>query len=1467
MKQFFIIVLSLVILTSVYSAELPFKRGINLIWLVGKDLHSITTSRYTKEDFVAIKDMGFDHIRLNTHFLYFTLNEPPDYGLDPLIFDFLDQIVSWATELDIYLILEHGVGTSPTQDDIQNVLVTQWTEIAEHYKNSSPYVCYEIYNEPNGIETTAWSLIQQQVINAIRTVDSEHYIIATAAGYSGVPHLFDLPTYNDDKIIYTFHYYGPFLFTHQGAGWITPSMKDVKNIPFPYDPDRMPLMDPQFSGTWIESMYQSYPERGQIAWTHDYLNQAVQFQNERNVATWNGEWGAFFGLPEDRARWYKVVREYCEEHNIAWSMFTLNDLFKSGTNELFDHDLDPLFVNALGMTLPTQTELKIEPDTAAFSIYTDYFPPRMKNDLSFNYKTLDYYSKNNPLSGTYCIKWEWQQPGQTSLQFRPQRDFSVLRSAGFVLDFWVRANAPKDTRIILKFMDTKTDDPNDHPWQSIYSIDGSRISWDGEWHQMQIPLDQFIDYGSWDNDRWYPSEGKFDWSAIGNFVIATEHQDQRNAEFFFDDIKILKTNLAPVVNRTIPNKSLTVGGVDYVIELESYPPIFSDPENDPLTYKAVSSDSGIVLANIIGSTLRITPLAEGTTTIAITANDGNGGAASTTFPVNVHQQSTIEVPLKRGFVVTGWVSHGDATQYQFNRYSKEDLEKIKELGCDHIRLPVNLHWNSGGPPDYKIEPLLFTFLDQIITWAEEVELHLVIENGSTVNNTSYLNRLKAVWRQVAERYKDRSQYVYYEIVNEPYNIDDNTWGEMQQQVIDEIRAVDTKHTIIVGGAVYNSYEFLHRMPEYTDDNLIYTFHFYEPFLFTHQGASWTTPSMVDLLNVPYPYDSGRMPELPSSLIGSWLDYAYNDYPQNGQDAWLRERIEIAVQFKNERNVPLWCGEWGAFMGQIEDRARWYEAVRKILEENNVGWCLFPMNDIFKNGSAEQFDHDLNVELVEALGLTPFPQSEYVVTPDTSGFPVYTDYLAKGMWNASYGHEILSYYDDSYPAAGDFSIRWGNISQYGALVTRFAPYKDLTQLYTEGYALRLWIRGKVPSTTKLELRFLDTKTDEPNDHPWRMDYTVEKSIVSWDGEWHQLTVPFSAFRDAGSFDNNQWFNPAGKFDWSQVDYFAIVAEHHPLENMDIYFDDIFLYKDKTAPISTILMPESGRYIGGSSFTFQGTALDKKGDGVTQVHISTDSGDTWYKARSTSANYSTWEWIWSSYETGTYHIQSRATDLQGNMEHPDSALTVHVDITAPLSKINNLVTGETVSADTVFIQGTATDSIAGHMGIGVDSVLISFDNGKTWSLTTNSGTNFSTWRFAWSQFANQDYHILTKAVDKLGNSETPGEPLVVTNIREIAQSVVPIAFALKQNYPNPFNPVTTIAYDLPESADVTLEIYNILGIRIKTLLQEIQQPGAYQLRWDATDDFDRTVSNGVYFYKIIAHGQSQTWQARRKMMLLK
>ena len=520
-----------------------------------------------------------------------------------------------------------------------------------------------------------------------------------------------------------------------------------------------------------------------------------------------------------------------------------------------------------------------------------------------------------------------------------------------------------------------------------------------------------------------------------------------------------------------------------------------------------------------------------------------------------------QTPFSKGVNLTNWFQTGSARQIQFTKYTKQDLIRIKSLGCDVIRLPINLHFMTNGSPDYVIDPLFFDFLDQVVDWAEELQIHLLLDNHTFDPNVDTQSSIETillkVWPQMAAHYKNRSNYVYYEILNEPHGITTAAWCQIQQKVIAAIRAIDAKHTIVVGPSGYNSYNELANMPVYTDTNLIYTFHFYDPFMFTHQGATWTD-YMKDLSGIPFPYDAARMPATPASAKGTWVESSMNNYKNDGTVAKVKQLLDVAVNFKTTRNVRLFCGEFGVYIPNSPhaDRVYWYDVVRKYLEEKGISWTTWDYQGgfgLFKKGTSELFDYDLDTEILKSLNFAVPVQSEFVIAPETKPIDIYTDYIGQSIFESgNAGNGTIDYYS-SDAHAGKYSIYWTGSNQYAGPGFDFKPNKDFSKLVANNYELDLWVKGDSPGT-KFQVRFVDSKSTVTGDHPWRISYDIDQTKVTWDGTWQHLKIPLKSFTETGSWDAS-WFNPEGKYDWKAVDRLEIISESNALGSQKIWFDEI------------------------------------------------------------------------------------------------------------------------------------------------------------------------------------------------------------------------------------------------------------------------------------------------------------------------
>jgi len=147
-----------------------------------------------------------------------------------------------------------------------------------------------------------------------------------------------------------------------------------------------------------------------------------------------------------------------------------------------------------------------------------------------------------------------------------------------------------------------------------------------------------------------------------------------------------------------------------------------------------------------------------------------------------------------------------------------------------------------------------------------------------------------------------------------------------------------------------------------------------------------------------------------------------------------------------------------------------------------------------------------------------------------------------------------------------------------------------------------------------------------------------------------------------------------------------------------------------------------------------------------------------------------------------------------------------------------------------------------------------------LVPGHGTTLEPHDYAWTDVnaTSGTWYYRLKQVD-LDGTEHYSESIQPTGLTGVKEKPLPTEFALSQNYPNPFNPTTKLEYALPKQSHVTLEVYNLLGQRVATLLDEVKQAGYHAVDFDANG-----FSSGLYFYRMTANG-SVTFM--KKMLLLK
>ena len=256
---------------------------------------------------------------------------------------------------------------------------------------------------------------------------------------------------------------------------------------------------------------------------------------------------------------------------------------------------------------------------------------------------------------------------------------------------------------------------------------------------------------------------------------------------------------------------------------------------------------------------------------------------------------------------------------------QEDMQRLKDAGFDTVRLPVKWSAHADQAAPYKIDPEFLERIDQIVDWSEEVGIQLILNvhhyNELMDDPETHEPRLEGLWDQLASHYADRPQSLIFEFINEP-------WGEMDvarvdalnARLMERVRQDNPDRWVVVGSAGWGTLDALLQSDPPKDPRIILTFHTYEPYKFTHQGAFFVDP----------PMPTGK-------VWGTKRDLAA-----------MRDEGARAAAFRDAHGQPLLVGEFGVYEEiPMDQRARWTNALRQTSESNGFGWCYWDYATTFK----------------------------------------------------------------------------------------------------------------------------------------------------------------------------------------------------------------------------------------------------------------------------------------------------------------------------------------------------------------------------------------------------------------------------------------------------------------------------------------------------------------------------------------
>ncbi|MCB2209801.1 glycoside hydrolase family 5 protein [bacterium] len=249
--------------------------------------------------------------------------------------------------------------------------------------------------------------------------------------------------------------------------------------------------------------------------------------------------------------------------------------------------------------------------------------------------------------------------------------------------------------------------------------------------------------------------------------------------------------------------------------------------------------------------------------------------------------------------------------------TRELVLAVRDAGFNAIRLPVRFSAHTGPAPEYTLDPDFLATVDEVIGWVLDAGLTVLLDlhhfEALNQNPAAERDHFLSIWDQLARHYQSQPEQLYFELLNEPSGeLDADTWNVLLRDALAVVRQSNPDRVVLVSTAAFAAVDALDQLSLPRDTRLAATFHYYEPFEFTHQGANWVSGS------------------------SAWLGTTWDGTAEE-EDA-ISSAFDQARAWSTAQNVPLVLGEFGAIeQADHDSRVRWTAAVARAAKRTGMAW--------------------------------------------------------------------------------------------------------------------------------------------------------------------------------------------------------------------------------------------------------------------------------------------------------------------------------------------------------------------------------------------------------------------------------------------------------------------------------------------------------------------------------------------------
>jgi len=314
---------------------------------------------------------------------------------------------------------------------------------------------------------------------------------------------------------------------------------------------------------------------------------------------------------------------------------------------------------------------------------------------------------------------------------------------------------------------------------------------------------------------------------------------------------------------------------------------------------------------------------------------------------------------KMGVNLGGWYSQCDYSKDRLDNFIiEEDIARISNWGFDHVRLPLD--YNIVIKPDGTFIEDGFNRIGKVIKWCEKYGLNVVLDLHKTLGysfdegenesgfftSKEYQNVFYRFWDEMTDRFGKYEDMVMFELLNE---VTDKeylpSWINIYKTAIKRIREKLPTIKILIGSYWYNSVWTVKDLEGPFDENIVLSFHCYDPQLFTHQRAYWQK-MMPDDFETEYPNKYGFLKDKSKEIYGNSEMFEGFDEEKNIGTEFFEHIFASAIDTAEKFGTPLYCGEYGVIdKADIDSTLRWYKDIHEVLRTHNIGHALWSYKEM------------------------------------------------------------------------------------------------------------------------------------------------------------------------------------------------------------------------------------------------------------------------------------------------------------------------------------------------------------------------------------------------------------------------------------------------------------------------------------------------------------------------------------------